>query len=384
MQYRKLRADAIFNGTEMLQDRVLVMKQNGTVVGMAADDGDTEAEYHPGILAPGFVNCHCHLELSHMQGVIPPGTGLIPFLISVVRKRGAIDLTGMPKKIQEAVDEMYRNGIMGVADICNTTDALAAKKESGMQWHNLVEVLNFFDANLQQAMISYGAVAAAYQADGLQAVLTPHAPYSVSIKTLEEINRQTAGRIISMHNQETAAEDDLFRTADGAFLQLYEAFLQGTNPVVPTGKSSLQSWLPYFTNRQTLLLVHNTFITEADILFSKQHAATYGLNIVFCICPNANLYIEGVLPPVDLLIKHEQQVVIGTDSYSSNWQLNIASEIKTLRENFPHIPLATLLQWATSSGAAALQFPGLGSFREGNRPGLVLLQEKDLSVQRLF
>jgi aminodeoxyfutalosine deaminase len=187
-----------------------------------------------------------------------------------------------------------------------------------------------------------------------------------------------------MHNQETQAEDALFQKGNGAFLELYDAFLQGKNPVAPTGKSSLQSWLPYFTNGQTVLLVHNTFITEADILFAKKHAARHSLNIIFCICPNANLYIEGVLPPLDLLMKHEVQVGVGTDSYSSNWQLSIASEIKTVREKFPYIPLSTVLQWATSSAAAALGFAGLGSFEKGNRPGVVLLQENDLSVQRII
>lgn len=384
MQYRKLRANAIFNGTEMLKGRVLVMEENGTVAGLVNDDGDAETVYHNGVLVPGFINSHCHLELSHMRNVIPPGTGLIPFLISVVRQRGSIDQSTKPQQIQEAAEEMYRNGIVAVADICNTTDALAVKKESNMQWHNLVEVLNFFDENLQNALQSFGAVADAHLAAGLQAVLTPHAPYSVSISTLEEINRRTAGQVISVHNQETPAEDALFRKGEGAFLQLYEAFLQGRNPVAPTGKSSLQSWLPYFTNGQTLVLVHNSFITEPDILFAKEHAARRGLNIIYCICPNANLYIEAVLPPLDLLMKHGVQVVIGTDSYSSNWQLSIAAEIKTLRDRFPHIPLSTLLQWATSSAAAAFGFARLGSFEKGKKPGVLLLQEQDLSVQRII
>ena len=128
MQYRKIRADAIFDGTDLLKGKMLVMEKNGTVSGLIEDVGDPEAESHRGVLLPGFINCHCHLELSHMKDVIPPGTGLIPFLISVVKKRGTVDAAAKPQKIKDAADEMYRNGIVAVADICNTTDALAAKK----------------------------------------------------------------------------------------------------------------------------------------------------------------------------------------------------------------------------------------------------------------
>ena len=65
---------------------------------------------------------------------------------------------------------------------------------------------------------------------------------------------------------------------------------------------------------------------------------------------------------------------MGTDSYSSNWQLSIASEIKSLCEHFPSIPLETILHWATLQGARALQWDDrLGSFEKGKNPGLTLL-----------
>jgi cytosine/adenosine deaminase-related metal-dependent hydrolase len=65
---------------------------------------------------------------------------------------------------------------------------------------------------------------------------------------------------------------------------------------------------------------------------------------------------------------------MGTDSYSSNWQLSIASEIKSLHQHFPTIPLDTILHWATLQGARALQWDDrLGSFEKGKKPRLTLL-----------
>jgi cytosine/adenosine deaminase-related metal-dependent hydrolase len=75
--------------------------------------------------------------------------------------------------------------------------------------------------------------------------------------------------------------------------------------------------------------------------------------------------------------------VIGTDSLASNDQLDVAAEIGVLAQNFPRIPLAALLKWATSTGAEALRWPQLGSFEKGKQPGGVLLQP-NFSVERLF
>jgi len=223
-----------------------------------------------------------------------------------------------------------------------------------------------------------------YRNAGLEAVLTPHAPYTVSDATFKELNERTAGKIISVHSSETRAEDELFQKGTGTFLNLFQLFGYNASPFLVSGKSSLQTWLPYFTKGQTILLVHNTFMSEADILFAKQHAEHYNLKLVYCLCPNANLYIENTLPPVDLFIKHDCHIVLGTDSYSSNWQLNIMSEARTLKEHFPHLELQTLLRWATSNAAAVWGFENVGAFKKGMKPGVVLLNETDFSVQRII
>ncbi len=166
----------------------------------------------------------------------------------------------------------------------------------------------------------------------------------------------------------------MFKTGDGGFLNFYKELGVATPRFIPANKTSLQAYLQYYTNQQRLLLVHNTFISEEDIVYAKKHAEEYGLIIFYCLCPNANLYIETTLPPIDLLKKHDCTIVLGTDSYSSNWQLNIASEIKTLLDHFPKLPLETVLKWATSNGAKALGRQELGSFAKGKTPGVVLLE----------
>ena len=383
MKNRKLRAHTVFNGERLLADHVLIIDEEGRVEALlpAGDVPVEETEELEGILMPGMINSHCHLELSHFKGLIPCGTGLVDFLMRVVTSRKDVPL--VMEELAAAEAEMYSAGIAGVADICNTTDAVPVKKGSRMQWHNLVEVLNFRDENLPTRFDQYQGVAEAHREAGLHAVLTPHAPYSVSRGTFAAINEATAGGIISVHNQETKAENELFRSGSGDFLRLYDTFNTGLSPFEVQGGNSLQAWLPHFTLGQTIILVHNTFTEEEDILFAQEHAAKYGLNLVWCLCPNANLYIENTLPPVDLFIRHGCRIVLGTDSYSSNWRLSIASEMATIKKHLPHIPLETLLTWATSNGADVLGWKELGRFAPGTAPGVVLLNEQDYTVQRL-
>ena len=383
MKHRTLRATRLFDGERFLDDHVLVVGEEGQIEAIlpASEAPDKETEVYDGILMPGMINSHCHLELSHFKGVIPCGTGLVEFLMCVVRTRK--DLPLAVEQLAQAEREMYEEGIAGVADICNTTDALVVKKGSPLEWHNLVEVLNFRDENLAQRLAHFNEVVGAHRQMGLSSVLTPHAPYSVSKGTFEALNEATAGSIISVHNQETKAENELFKSGSGDFLRLYTAFNTGLSPFEVPGGNSIRAWLPHFTKGQTILLVHNTFTEEADIAFAQAHAKKYGLTLVFCLCPNANLYIENALPPVDLFIQHGCRVVLGTDSYSSNWRLSIASEVATIAKHFTHLPLETLLQWATLNGAEALGWKHLGRLAPGLKPGVVLLNEKDYSVQRL-
>jgi aminodeoxyfutalosine deaminase len=181
--------------------------------------------------------------------------------------------------------------------------------------------------------------------------------------------------LISIHNQETIAEDDFFKTRTGDFLRLYEKLNVDILFFKATGKSSVQSFLPRFTKGQSLILVHDVTTTEADIECVKLQTENYKLKTVFCLCPNANLYITNQLPNVKMLMDKACDIVLGTDSLASNHRLSILEEMKILQQNFPELKLSALLQWATINGAKALHMDDtLGSFEKGKQPGVVLIE----------
>ena len=176
---------------------------------------------------------------------------------------------------------------------------------------------------------------------------------------------------ISMHNQETPDENDFFKTKTGSFLGMYERTKVSLDFFEPTGLSSLQSVLPIFKNANTSILVHNSFSSSDDIsAVQKQMPNTF-----WCLCSNANQYIEQTMPPIELLRAGGANIIIGTDSYASNWSLNILDELKTIQKHNAQIPLEEMLSWATINGARALQMDKhLGSFEIGKKPGVVIIE----------
>jgi cytosine/adenosine deaminase-related metal-dependent hydrolase len=137
----------------------------------------------------------------------------------------------------------------------------------------------------------------------------------------------------------------------------------------------LQSWWPNFTKGQSLILVHDVTTTKEDVGFIKLSTKNHQLTTAFCLCPNANLYINNQLPDVKMLMQEQCNIVLGTDSLASNHQLSILEEMKTVQQHFPEIQTTSLLQWATLNGAKALQMDDiLGSFEKGKQPGVVLIE----------
>ena len=391
MGYQKFLPDQLFDGYHFRESgQVLITDETGIIEDIIpVQDAGDEVQPLDGILSPGFINCHCHLELSHLKNVIPPHTGLVEFLCSVVTKRD-FPPEFVQQEIIRAEKELFDNGVVAVGDIGNTADTADVKHKSRIRWQNFVEVLSFTDEKATENFNHYQTVAArletALQTSDLRhrTSLVPHAPYSISPKTFELINEATAGQVISIHNQEHPAEDELYKTGGGDYLKLFRIFGIDRSPFPVTGKSSIRSVLPFFNNGQTILLIHNSYMPEEDIVWANEYAAAGGLKLVYCLCINANLYIENKVPPIDLFVKHDCQIVLGTDSYSSNWQLSIAKEMEVVLQHFPHIPPETILQWATFNGAKALKWEDdLGSFEKGKRPGVLLTSKNFNAVKRL-
>ena len=138
-----------------------------------------------------------------------------------------------------------------------------------------------------------------------------------------------------------------------------------------TGRSAIHYALEQMDAACPALFVHNT-LTQADDIAAAQ---AWNPQIYWATCPNANLYIENRLPNYRLFVEAGARMTVGTDSLTSNWQLSILEELKTLHRYQSWLPFELLLRWATRNGAEALGFAdSLGTLSVGKKPGVLLLQ----------
>jgi cytosine/adenosine deaminase-related metal-dependent hydrolase len=157
----------------------------------------------------------------------------------------------------------------------------------------------------------------------LQTSLVPHAPYSVSDKLWNLLQPFFINKTISIHNQETSFEDELFIQNAGDFVRMYQLMNTDHSFFKPTAKAACNLILKNYTMQRMLFLYTNTFTTEADIKYANLKSAIGNQQLFWCLCINANLYIEDAIPPIDLLLKNNCTIVLGTDSLASNWSLNL-------------------------------------------------------------
>lgn len=378
----------LFDGYSLKQHRLLEVSPQGEIISIheAIDPLPETTQHLPGLLMPGLINAHCHIELSHMKGLIPKHTGLPEFLKQITVQRHT-EHQVIVASAQQAIESMAESGIVAVGDICNTALLNELPHPFPLHIHHFVECFGLNEAqSLNRFMDALSVFHQLNEKGPCSMVL--HAPYSVSpalIKLVDDFNRN---KISTIHHQESEHEHDLFLEKKGAFLDLFERVKFNAEEFYFYGQRSSEAVISWNQQAKHLILVHNTASTSADIEWVEQQE----LPVFWCLCPKANEYIENTLPNIPLMMKHQVKIVLGTDSLASNNKLNLWEEMALIQGKFPSIENQTLLQWATSNGAEALDMQQhLGSFQPGKTPGVLHLPnysdtssiEAQPSIQRL-
>lgn len=375
MPYRKFQADYLFTGINLMNNRsVLITDEKGVIKDIADHEQAGEGiEIFSGILSPGFINTHCHLELSHLKNKIPEKTGLTNFVYKVVTERHYPE-EEIVHAINTAVEEMVQNGIVAIGDICNNDLAISTKNNELLHYYNFIEASGWNPLIAFERLERSKSIYDKYIENGKKTSMVPHAPYSVSYPLWEKITPFFSGKIVTIHNQETPSEDEFFIKGTGELIKMYEMMKIDNSFYKAPGISSLQSYYKKLFSAASVILVHNTFIKHDDIDYVKVTRPADQL-VSFCLCPNANIYIENAFPPVCMLLENDLNIVLGTDSLASNHQLDILEELKTISKKLPGIKTELMLTWATLNGAKALQMEDtLGSFEKRKQPGIVLIE----------
>lgn len=350
---------------------------DGTVISVGQClDGE---EVQDGAIVPGFVNAHCHVELSHLHGKFRKGTGMAGFIDQINELR---DWAGHDVKVELTrrwMDKMWSDGVSAMADISNDDSSFEVKKSHPMYTRTFLEVFGSEPEMCEGVMADVTSLNKKAIDMGIDAAPTPHSCYTMSPQLLSA--SAAAGLesgFLSYHSQESQEEEDLLISGSGAMYENRKRSGMSTPPV--TGESSLK----YFLDRldaaatapydQNILLVHNVCLKQDDIDALKKVM----MHPYFAICPLSNIFIHNALPPVDLMRSNGLAVALGTDSLSSNDDLDMVKELACLHEAFPEVPMTEMLEWACLNGARFLKKDDvLGTITPGKRPGIVLVDNID-------
>ncbi len=378
---RKIAANYVFPIVgEPIRNGYVLFNGNNEVVEVGQLEGEcADTEFYSGILCPGFTNAHNHVELSHLVGAFEQATGMSGFINQINALRNTVDKDGRIKALEAQMEKMYREGVSAMADISNCSESFACKANSPMYTRTFLELFGSEPKDAQDVLESGKELAKVAEEYGIDAAITPHSCYTMSPQLLAMAAQEgLKSGYLSYHSQESDEEEELIMSGTGALAENYKGRGLSTPPV--TGKPALV----YFIDRLlsfsgspvegNVLLVHNVAINQESIDYAKEHLA----HPYFAICPLSNIFIHRALPPLDLMRENSLEICLGTDSLSSNTVLSIAKEIVCLHENFPHISLAEILQWACLNGARMLGKDNVyGSFEPGKRPGAVLIENVD-------
>ena len=343
-----------------IKQGVLQISDKGEVLAIFKNRSEVpqdKLEIFEGILCPGFVNAHCHLELSHLKGNAEKGKGFLQFS-HTIRQRDNYTHNAKKQAIERAEQEMIANGIVAVGDICNTGDTLEQKQKENLMYYNFIETFGVHENKVDVVFNQAIELRNEFRAADQKASIVPHAPYSVPPVLMNKINNafDEKDELLTIHLQETKEENQLFENKKGDFFD----WLNGMNATSSIWENRNKSTdiLQELGNKK-MLLVHNTFMKKEELTENY-----------YCTCPKANLYIENALPDYPLF--DTEKLCVGTDSLASNDSLSILDELLIIQSN-SNFDLNTLLKIACKNGAEALGFEQLGTFEKGKIPGVNLI-----------
>ncbi|MFM7015852.1 MAG: amidohydrolase family protein [Bacteroidota bacterium] len=362
----------ITNDGPPLLNGIVEVGEGGRIVSVFQDDDFTDCEFINGVIIPGFVNAHCHLELSHLKGKINSlQNGMAGFIDQLFALRNETSEQAKQTAMQSMDESMWKEGVVAVGDISNTADSITIKKNSRITYHTFIEVMGLSE-KVAEARFNNGVdLLNEFKSEGLKkSSLALHAPYSISKRLISLVNEGLkANSSSSIHINESEDEIDFCSKQYGNLKTVFEKYKLPVNDFDNWSEGSvLLNIVKALNHANPFILVHNVKTTKEEIAI----ACELNKNLYWCLCVNANRYITGEPPNLSLFNNDELNVVIGTDSLASNYQLSVWEELKSIAAKKSEMPFERLIKWATLNGANALSLgSNLGKIKPGYHPGLV-------------
>lgn len=378
MSLRAFHVDHLVPGDEPpIADAAVVVDDAGTVqaVGRAVDllpshAGVAVTRVH-GVVFPGVVNAHTHLELSAMRGKVLGGRGFVAWVDALL----ALRVEHAPEEdtgaIEAAADDLVRFATVAVGDVTNSLAAVSALARRGIGGWAFHEVFGQDrDAVLRRVRGLSEELAERHPkwpTTDLEYAPAAHTLYTThrdAVQALVDSALKRGGRT-TIHLAEHSGERRAVEHGDGPVVEWFE---RRTKQKADWPKAPLFDYAAAVgVLDPSALLVHLTEARPDELARIAESGASAVL------CPRSNLFIEAKLPPLLAVLAAGIEPALGTDSLASNTSLDVLAEAKALRDRFPSVAPWQLVKMATWNGARALGRTDLGRIARGTKPGIYVI-----------
>jgi aminodeoxyfutalosine deaminase len=347
------------NGRVAVRDRRILW------VGHATDSGQPSGTVHDlgtGVLLPGLVNAHCHLELSHLRGRLDASGGFVPWVRSLVGARAEETEEAVRERAGEAIDSLEGGGTVAVGDVSNGLAHLDLLAASRLQAIVFYELLGWdparADAVLEGAESRLSAARRKLR-EGLDVRLAAHAPHSVSPALFAGL--VSRGGPAALHLAESPAETRFLATGNGDWAAFLVERGLGHVAFTPPRLNPVTYVDGLGVLHDRLVAAHCAQVDAAD----TKVLARRGVHVA--VCPRSNRCLGVGIPPVPAMLEAGVRLCLGTDSLASVDSLDLLDDAAALHREFPSLEPSAIVHMATASGAEALGFPELGTITPGKR-----------------
>lgn len=351
-----------------IRDGVVAVRDGRIVWVGAGGAADAPAgERHalgPGVLLPGLVNAHCHLELSALAGRLDASRGFTAWIEALVEARAQLPREVAREATDRAIRALEAGGTVALGDVSNALDHIDLLERSTLTSVVFFEQLGWDPAQakaiLDQADARLASVGS-QPAANVVVRLAAHAPHSVSPELMAGLVAR--GGPAALHLAESPDETRFLARGDGAWSEFLRRRV-GALPFTPPGSSPVAYADSLGVLRPGVVAAHCVHAGAADIATLRAR----GVHAV--LCPRSNLALGVGLPPLEVLLEAGTSLALGTDSLASAPSLELLEDARVLHRAFPRVPAATLVEMATAGGARALGLRELGSLLPGQRAAL--------------
>jgi aminodeoxyfutalosine deaminase len=374
-----------------IADGAIALADDGTILAVGrrtelrAEFPDVAEQRAEGVLLPGLVNAHCHLELSLHADAVPGGHGVYDWAMTLMRAHAGQPPERVRDAAVAAAAAAAAMGTAAIGDVGNSLQAVPGMVGAGLAGVMFHELLGSREAATGDALADAArewsetlALLGSDWPERVDYVPAPHAPYSAGPELLTRIFTEAASlrRATSIHVAEDEDEIALLRDGSGRWPAMLRAM--GVDPATRVPRKSPVAYLASlgaFQRPETPPLLVHMVHADAD---DRRIARDAGATIV--LCPRSNLHIGGRLPDVNALLADGLSIAIGTDSLASVPDLSLWAEMATLAAHFFAVPAVRWLEAATRGGALALGAPGIGVLTPGSRPGVLDVLVDDIAA----